>query len=262
MCGPDPARSARRWSWIVLVVVAVAPIGCRGPESFSPSSLIGLTDGSGGAFFAPGSGTGGVEDSGADGGGVDSGGSGGAPEASGGGNGSNMVGGTGGSAADAMPAADAAIDGADAEARMGQSEGPPIDDCNRSHWTASASVAADQRAPHNAIDGDLTTRWNTARNQDGTDWFAVDFGGDVTLSGITLNNTNAFPGDYPGGYAVYESPDGKTFTGPFATGAGALGMTVIRFSPRTVRAVRINQTGSTRSMFWWQIDEFQIDCAM
>jgi hypothetical protein len=36
---------------------------------------------------------------------------------------------------------------------------------------------------------------------------------------------------------------------------------VITFAERSVRAVRINQTGTTRNTNWWQIGEFVPTCS-
>jgi hypothetical protein len=110
--------------------------------------------------------------------------------------------------------------------------------CDRSMWTATASVRGDNSGPPGAIDGDLTTRWDSAHVQNGTDWFQVDFGGSVQLTSITLNNTETFPGDYPGAYEIRGSVDGVSFDGaPFVGGAGTNGSTVVNFAPRAVRAV-------------------------
>jgi hypothetical protein len=114
--------------------------------------------------------------------------------------------------------------------------------------------------PANGIDGDLTTRWGNGRFQDGTDWYKVDFGGLVRLDSITLDNTMTYPTDCPGAHAVYGSTDGTTFTGPFATGNGTEGKTVIQFPAQSVRAIKINQTGLSRKAYWWQIGELQIHC--
>jgi F5/8 type C domain len=155
-----------------------------------------------------------------------------------------------------------AAGGRDAGGGSAGAAGAP-DFCDRARWTATALVTGgDGAGPPGGIDGDLTTRWANNRGQNGTDFYAVDFGGTVKLSKITLNDTQTYPDDYPGAYAVYGSADGKTFDGaPFVTGAGTTGSTVIAFASRSVRAVRVNQTGTSRSGNWWQIGEFQVVCA-
>jgi hypothetical protein len=136
--------------------------------------------------------------------------------------------------------------------------------CDRSHWEATASVTAgDGSGPMGAIDGDLKTRWGSNHPQDGSDWFQVDFGGLVKLSSITLDNTQAYPNDYPGKYAVYGSVDGLTFdSAPFDTGDGTPNKTLMQFKERSVRAVKIFEIGSARSPRWWQIGELQVGCRM
>jgi hypothetical protein len=135
--------------------------------------------------------------------------------------------------------------------------------CDRSKWKATASVLGDGRGPPGALDGNLTTRWDTKRLQDGTDFFQVDFGGPVSLTNITLNNTQAFPADYPGAYEVYGSVDGVIFgVTPFASGAGVINATVINFTQRMMRAVKVKQVGVANNIHWWGIGEFQATCSM
>jgi hypothetical protein len=134
--------------------------------------------------------------------------------------------------------------------------------CVRTAWKASASVTGgDGGGPAAGIDGNLTTRWANNRPQNGSDWYEVDFGAFVKLAQITLNNTQAFPNDYPGSYAIYASLDGVQFEAtPFVAGAGTPNATVINFSQRTVRAIKIAQVGAARSQNWWQIGELQVIC--
>jgi hypothetical protein len=143
---------------------------------------------------------------------------------------------------------------------------PPSGDsfCDRAGWQATASVTVgDGSGPPGGIDGDLKTRWANNRPQDGTDWYQVDFGGAVKLDRITLDNSQTYPDDYPGSYAVYASLDGVTFdASPFVTGNGTSNTTVITFDVRTVRAIKITEVGSARSPHWWQIGEVEVDCSM
>jgi hypothetical protein len=133
--------------------------------------------------------------------------------------------------------------------------------CDRTSWRATASVTGgDGGGPAAAIDGNLTTRWANNHPQNGMDWFVLDFGALVKLAKITLDNSQSYPNDYPGSYAVYGSLDGVTFeAAPFAMGAGTANATVINFSQRTVRAIKIAQLGTARTA-WWQIGEIELVC--
>ena len=135
--------------------------------------------------------------------------------------------------------------------------------CDRSTWKATASVTGgDGAGPPGGIDGNLATRWANNHAQNGTDWYQVDFGGLVTLSRITLDNSQTYPNDYAGSYAVFASLDGVRFDAePFVEGMGTPNVTVIDFTRRAVRAVKVTQVGSSRSPLWWQIGELTINCA-
>jgi hypothetical protein len=134
--------------------------------------------------------------------------------------------------------------------------------CDQSRWTVTASNSSSGDPALNATDKYEVSRWTTGRNQDGTDWFMVDFGGFVTMSNMTLTNGNYDPNDYPKSVELYSSNDGVTFEAtPFATKAGTVDQTVITFAPRTMRAVRLKQVGGSRSS-WWSIHEFDTDCAV
>jgi hypothetical protein len=254
----------------LLAVSAVCAIaGCQQAEGFNPG--MGLPDaqqvlidtaesrGTGGALEGSGGtggepfgsgGTGSVGSGGAGSGGSGNPGSGGTDAAIG----NDVAMGSGGS-----NAPDAMVDEMPAE--TGAMDLPPevfsLEFCQRTQWTATASVSPSNTRPPAGIDGDLTTRWGNGRFQDGTDWYQIDFGGLVRLDSITLDNSKAYPTDFPGGYAVLGSTNGTTFTGPFVTGSGADPRTVIQFAPQTVRAIKINQTGLARKAFWCRSASFR-----
>jgi F5/8 type C domain len=135
--------------------------------------------------------------------------------------------------------------------------------CDRAFWKATASVPGGGIGPPGGIDGDPATRWSTQRNQDGTDWYQVNFGGPVKLSKITLDNTMIQPDNFPGNYEVYGSSNGTTFdAAPIASGAGTINTTVISFPQVTVSAVKIKQVGTANNMHWFGICEFQVTCQL
>jgi F5/8 type C domain len=135
--------------------------------------------------------------------------------------------------------------------------------CDVGKWVAMASSSGASALPSMALDGNVATRFSSSRYQDGTDWFMVKFPGTVKITSITLNDGGAAGDalDFPGGYALYGSVDGTTFSGtPFATGAGTANQTVITFAQQALKAVKVMQTGKANSSRWWSIDEFQTNC--
>jgi hypothetical protein len=133
--------------------------------------------------------------------------------------------------------------------------------CDPSRWIVSASNSTNQDPPSNAIDNYPTSRWTTGRNQDGTDYFTIDFGGLVTMTNLTLTNGNCDPNDYPKTMELYASQDGKTFESTkFASVNGTVDQTIATFAPKTMRALKLKQTGSRSN--WWSIHEFDSDCTV
>jgi hypothetical protein len=106
-----------------------------------------------------------------------------------------------------------------------------------------------------AIDRNPYTRWSSQQPQRPDMWFQLDLGESRTVSQIRLNNDNS-PRDYPRGYRLKVSLDGQNWAtvaenplnnGPFN----------VAISPRQVRFIRIEQTGSDPT-FWWAIHEIDI----
>ncbi|MBI1390027.1 MAG: hypothetical protein GC154_16420 [bacterium] len=120
-------------------------------------------------------------------------------------------------------------------------------DSNRSDWKVSASN--NSGAAGNAIDGNRRTRWDTGAVQTPGQWFQVDLGGEASVQGITLDARGS-NGDYPRGYEVYFSFDGKNWGAPVAKGEGSQPLLEIEFQPKGARYIRIVQTGSVDGLFW------------
>ena len=275
-----PRMHCRLRLFLVSVSAVWALAGCQPAERFTPGmerpdaqqvlidaagsgGNVGTGGGSGGSVGTGGEafgsgGTGGVGSGGAGSGGAGNPGSGGVDASTG----NDVPVGSGGSNAPDVMAEVIAEMPAETGAMDLPREVFSMQFCQSAQWTATASTSISIARPPAGIDGDLVTRWGNGHFQDGTDWYQVDFGGLVRLDSITLDNSKAYPDDFPGGYAVLGSTDGTTFTGPFVTGAGAQPKTAIQFSPQTVRAIRINQTGLAHKTNWWQIGELQIHCVM
>jgi hypothetical protein len=133
--------------------------------------------------------------------------------------------------------------------------------CTTQLWSGSASV--NNGASGGADDGDLTTRWTTGRAMQNGDYFQEDFGGNVTLSSITLNNSNdGSSGDYPKTLGLFTSQDGTNFSSvPVATFSGATNSSV-SFTSDPVRAIRVKILDTGGNTAWWSIGEVQAGCSL
>ncbi len=104
-----------------------------------------------------------------------------------------------------------------------------------------------------AIDNNPYTRWSTLQPQRPGMWFQIDLDEVQTLSQVRLDNEPS-PLDYPRGYIVKVSRDGHNWTTVADNPLNDRPLNVT-FSPRQVRFIRIEQTGSD-PVFWWSIHEF------
>jgi hypothetical protein len=118
---------------------------------------------------------------------------------------------------------------------------------NRASWKVSASHHSD--SARLAIDGDIKTRFDTAGGMAPGMWFQVELAAPETVSGLRLDAGDSF-GDYPRGYTVELSDDGKTWGKPVATGQGVSPVTEIFFPAAKTKFIRITQTGSAQGLFW------------
>ncbi len=108
----------------------------------------------------------------------------------------------------------------------------------------------------NAMDGNPGTRWDTGAPQRGGEWFLIELPLEQEIAGLVLD-TSGSRGDYPRGYEVYVSRDGKNWGKPVATGRGTKPVTEIKFKPTFGRFIKIVQTGKVGRLFW-SIHELKI----
>ncbi|MCB0167375.1 MAG: discoidin domain-containing protein [Anaerolineae bacterium] len=106
-----------------------------------------------------------------------------------------------------------------------------------------------------AIDNNAYTRWSTQQPQRPGMWFQIDMGKTQTVSRLRLDN-DASPRDYPRGYIVKTSPDGSTWQTVAEKPINDRPLDVT-FSPRLIRFIRIEQTGSD-AVYWWSIHGIEI----
>jgi hypothetical protein len=124
--------------------------------------------------------------------------------------------------------------------------GVPLD---RSGWSASASNRSKMAAL--ALDGDADTGWSS---DDGHAWFAVDMQQAQRFSRVVLEAL-ASRNDYPRGYAVSASQDGRTWGAPIARGTGADTVTVISFPEQHARYLKVTRTDGGKQP--WSVHEFR-----
>ena len=126
---------------------------------------------------------------------------------------------------------------------------------NRKKWKLSASHNAD--ALRSAIDGNAGSRWDTGTTQKPGMWLEVELPDPTRVMSITLDSSGSGM-DYPRGYAVKVSADGKNWTDSIATGRGVQAITEIEFSAfEPIQRIRIEQTGGSPSKYW-SIHELKI----
>jgi uncharacterized protein YjdB len=124
---------------------------------------------------------------------------------------------------------------------------------DRQGWTATASV--NSGSAQNALDSNATTRWDTQGSQVNGQTFTVDMKTVNTFHAIVLDVTGS-PDDSPAGYNVFTSGDGVNWGNAIATGVGNTGMTLISFTDKTGRYIKIVQTGAKGN--YWSIHEYYV----
>ncbi|MEQ1859113.1 MAG: discoidin domain-containing protein [Chthoniobacteraceae bacterium] len=125
---------------------------------------------------------------------------------------------------------------------------------DRKAWKLTASHAPKDTAL--AVDGKADTRYTTKATQVPGMWLQIELPAETTINGLELDAAKS-PNDYPRGYTVELSIDGKKWSPPAATGAGLAANTVIQFAPAKAKFIRVTQTGSVKGLYW-SIHELQV----
>lgn len=188
----------------------------------------------------------------------------GSPFVSAGGGGSVNSGGTLGVGAGAGTAG---ADGGAGGEIVVRCEDHPISDKSRWSVTASSSslgkgIETDPlyNPPSHVVDGALDERWASGQPQEEGQWFHVDFGVEVALSHVILQQGGDLD-DFPRGYEISLSDRHTDFDAVArARGRGAsVSEKVIPLDrPALGRYLLIKQTGSAKS--WWSIAEISVEC--
>jgi mono/diheme cytochrome c family protein len=124
----------------------------------------------------------------------------------------------------------------------------------RKKWKLSASHNGGKVG--SAVDGNLGSRFDTATPMRPGMWFQIELPAVKVVSGLRLDAAGS-RGDYPRGYEVTVSMDGKTWAAPVAKGKDTQPLVEIFFDRVNAKHIRITQTGSTAGLFW-SIHDLQI----
>lgn len=126
-------------------------------------------------------------------------------------------------------------------------------------YRATASHNNVQRGPDNvnqAIDGKPETRWSSRQVQQPGMWFVLDLQAVQTVRGVLAEHGEAAKDDYPRGYVVSVSQDGRRWA-EVAREPDNAGYIDIRFSARPIRYIRFEQTGQAER-HWWSISHIRL----
>ncbi len=122
-----------------------------------------------------------------------------------------------------------------------------------SSWKLSASHnGAEFKA---AFDHNMTTRYSTGKSMAPGMWVQVELPVKTKLSGVVLDAASSTK-DFPRGYTVQASDDGKSWSKPIAEGQGKSALLEIKFPPVEAKFLRITQTGAHK--LHWSIHEMRL----
>ena len=131
---------------------------------------------------------------------------------------------------------------------------PPIL-ANQKQWKLTASHGQDELK--GCVDHDMSSRFTTGKFQNPGMWVQVELPKISEITQITLD-AGSSTGDYPRGYEVVASIDGKTWTKPIARGDGKSAVTNIKFAPTKAKFLKITQT-KRHSGLYWSIHEMSLN---
>ena len=118
---------------------------------------------------------------------------------------------------------------------------------NHKSWKLTASHGASHLK--GCVDGNLASRYTTETPQTPGMWVQIELPKTAEVSQITLDSGNSTR-DYPRGFKVEASLDGKNWSKPLAQGDGTSPITKIPFSTTKARYLRITQTKRARGLYW------------
>jgi mono/diheme cytochrome c family protein/glucose/arabinose dehydrogenase len=131
---------------------------------------------------------------------------------------------------------------------------PPIL-ANQKLWKLTASHG--QSDLKGCVDHNMSSRFTTGKIQSPGMWVQVELPEISELTQITLD-AGTSTGDYPRGYEVVASVDGKTWSKAIARGDGKSAVTRIKFQATKAKFLKITQT-KRHSGLYWSIHEMSLN---
>jgi hypothetical protein len=125
---------------------------------------------------------------------------------------------------------------------------------DRKKWKLTASHNTGKVG--SAVDGNLGTRFDTGAAMVPGMWFQIELPKAMEVSGLRLDSAGSVL-DYPDGYEVSVSLDGKSWAPPLVKGKGVQPLTEIYFRGIKAKFIKITQTGK-RPGKYWSIHDLQI----
>ncbi len=128
---------------------------------------------------------------------------------------------------------------------------------DRNGWVASSNTTYEAGdAPAFALDGNLSTRFSSNRDQAPGMTYRVDMASPRTFDELVMETPNS-PNDYARRFNVAVSNDGSSWSA-IATCTGTSASQVVTFPTQTARYLRIVLDQGTTASYWWSIDELNI----
>lgn len=124
---------------------------------------------------------------------------------------------------------------------------------NRKDWKLTASHG--KRELKGCIDDNPKSRYTTGKSMQPGMWVQIELPKLTEISTVTLDSKRS-KDDYPRGYEVQVSTNGKKWSKPLAAGQGTGPLTEINFDTTEAKFLRITQTGTHR--LYWSIHELNV----
>ena len=125
---------------------------------------------------------------------------------------------------------------------------------SREGWKLKASHGA--KGLKYLVDGDRKSRYTTDKRQMKGMWIEVELPEEVLVSGFKMDHANS-KGDFPRGYQLEVSSDGKNWSQPIASGAGGKRALSVKFVPVKAKFLKFELTSDVKKNLFWSIHELE-----